>query len=115
MFEHFDFLIILEDDIITFPAFLSYMNKALSFYKDRKTVFSISGHSHAPEKFNVPADYNYDVFASLRLFNWGLATWKDRWAQADWSMGYYEEFMRMPFEKEAFSRGGGGMTWCRCW
>lgn len=106
MFKYTDKLIILEDDIITSPAFLSYMNKALEYYENRKSVFSISGHSHSPEKFQVPTDYAYDVFASPRLFNWGWATWADRWKQADWTMDYYEDFMSKLYEKQAFCRGG---------
>lgn len=99
-------VIVVEDDIITSPAFLSYMSKALEYYKDRKSVFSISGHSHSPERFRVPDDYVYDVFASPRLFNWGWATWRDRWEQADWSFSYYDEFLKHGEEIRAFCRGG---------
>lgn len=99
-------VVVVEDDIITSPAFYSYMCKALNYYKDRKTVFSISGHSHSPSRFVVPEDYGYDVFASPRLFNWGWGTWRDRWEQADWSFSYYEDFMNHPSEKQAFCRGG---------
>lgn len=102
-------VIVVEDDIITSPAFYSYMCKALEYYKDRKTVFSISGHSHSPSKFEVPEDYDYDVFASPRLFNWGWGTWRDRWEQTDWSFSYYEDFMKHPFEQKAFGRGGDDM------
>lgn len=101
-----DSVIVVEDDIITSPAFYSFMCKALEYYKNRKTVFSISGHSHSPSKFEVPADYDYDVFASPRLFNWGWGTWRDRWSQIDWSFGYYDDFIRHPYEKKAFCRGG---------
>ena len=99
-------VVVIEDDIITSPAFYSYMCKALDYYKDRKTVFSISGHSHSPSRFKVPEDYDYDVYASPRLFNWGWGTWRDRWEQADWSFSYYEDFMKHPSEKQAFCRGG---------
>ena len=99
-------IIVVEDDIITSPAFYSYMCKALEYYKDRKTVFSISGHSHSPDRFVVPEDYGYDVYASPRLFNWGWGTWRDRWEQADWTFSYYDSFMQHPFEKQAFCRGG---------
>lgn len=99
-------VIVVEDDIITSPAFYSYMCKALDYYKDRKMVFSISGHSHSPGRFVVPEDYDYDVFASPRLFNWGWGTWRDRWEQADWSFSYYDEFMTHQFEQQAFCRGG---------
>ncbi len=99
-------VIIVEDDIVTSPAFYSYMCKALDYYRNRPTVWSISGHSHSPEKFQVPEDYDYDVFASPRLFNWGWGTWRDRWERTDWSMSYYDELLRHPYEMQAFSRGG---------
>ena len=103
-------VIVVEDDIVTSPAFYQYMCKALNYYKDRKTVFSISGHSHSPSRFQVPDGYPYDVFASPRLFNWGWGTWRDRWEQADWSMSYYDEFMNHPYERQAFNRGGDDMV-----
>ena len=99
-------VIVVEDDIITSPAFISFMSQALEYYKDKKSVFSISGHSHSPLRFQIPDDYPYDVFASPRLFNWGWGTWRDRWEKADWSFSYYDEFMKHPFEQKAFIRGG---------
>lgn len=107
--EH-ESVIVVEDDIITSPAFLSYMNKALAYYKDNKSVHSISGYSHSPMRFRVPFDYEYDVYASPRLFNWGWGTWRDRWERVDWSMSYYDEFMSHPEQIEAFNRGGDDMT-----
>lgn len=107
--EH-ESVIVVEDDIITSPAFVSFMNKALAYYKDNKSVHSISGYSHSPMRFRVPSDYEYDVYASPRLFNWGWGTWRDRWEQVDWSMSYYDEFMHHPEQIEAFNRGGDDMT-----
>lgn len=104
--KDYEAVIVVEDDIVTSPAFLSYMNKALEYYRDRKSVFSISGHSHSPEHFRIPEDYPYDVYASPRLFNWGWGTWRDRWEQADWSFSYYDAFMSHPLEMQAFMRGG---------
>lgn len=106
--EH-ESVIVVEDDIITSPAFLSYMNLALEYYKDNKSVHSISGHSHSPSKFKVPNTYSYDVYASPRLFNWGWGTWRDRWVQVDWSMSYYDAFVNNPAQIEAFNRGGEDM------
>ena len=102
-------VIVVEDDIITSPAFYSYMCKALEYYRNRPTVWSISGHSHSPSKFQVPQDYDYDVYASPRLFNWGWGTWRDRWERTDWTMSYYDEFMKHPYEQQAFTRGGDDM------
>lgn len=99
-------VIVVEDDIITSPAFYAYMCKALNYYRNRPTVWSISGNSPSPEKFQVPEDYEYDVYASPRLFNWGWGTWRDRWERTDWSMSYYDALMRHPYEIQAFNRGG---------
>lgn len=104
--KEYESVIVVEDDIITSPAFYTYMCKALEYYHNRPTVWSISGHSHSPEKFQVPEDYDYDVYASPRLFNWGWGTWRDRWERTDWTMSYYEELLRHPYEMQAFSRGG---------
>lgn len=103
-------VIVLEDDIITSPAFLAYMNTALDVYAKRPTVFSISGHSHSPSKFQIPQEYDYDVFASPRVFNWGWGTWADCWFSTDWSMSYYNSFMNHPYEKMAFNRSGDDMV-----
>lgn len=106
--EH-DTVIVVEDDVITSSAFLAYMYEALDYYRDRKTVFSISGFSYAPDKFTIKEDYSYDVYASPRLFNWGWATWRDRWIQCDWTMSYYPDLMKHPEEITAFCRGGEDM------
>jgi hypothetical protein len=99
-------VIIMEDDIITSPQFLTYMNLSLNYYKDRMAVFSISGHSHSPEKYKIPQDYTYDVYVSPRLFNWGWGTWANRWNQTNWSLDYYNEFAKSKYEVEAFNRCG---------
>ena len=107
--EH-ECVIVIEDDIITSPAFLSYMSKALDYYRNNKSVYSISAYSPSPSYFEIYDTYSYDVFASPRLFNWGWGTWRDRWEQVDWSMTYYNEFMRHSEQIEAFNRGGDDMT-----
>lgn len=69
-------VIVLEDDIVTAPFFLTYMNKALQLYKNEEKVMHISayvpvttGGRKLPETF------------FLHLSNcWGWATWKDSWS-----------------------------------
>lgn len=103
-------VVIIEDDIVTSPAFLTYMNKALDHYKNNMSVHSISGYSPSPGRFEIYDTYSYDVFASPRLFGWGWGTWRDRWFAVDWSMSYYDEFIRNSAQIEAFNRGGDDMT-----
>jgi hypothetical protein len=99
-------IIVLEDDLVTSPAFLTYMNKALCFYQNYKSVFSISGYCLPSKKFSVPIDYKYDVFAGLRNSSWGWATWSDRWNQVDWDLKAYNTIKKNEAIKHAFNRGG---------
>jgi len=99
-------VIVMEDDLITSPAFLMYMNRALDFYINRKSVFSISAYNLPSEKMIIPDDYDYDVYVSLRNGSWGWATWEDRWAQVDWSVEHYNTMLKSKQLQEAFNRGG---------
>ena len=99
-------VIVMEDDLVTSPAFLSYMNDALKFYADRKSVFSISGYNYPANRMPIPEDYQYDTYVSLRNASWGWATWKDRWAQVDWDVKVYEIVKNTPAMKEALNRMG---------
>ncbi|MDP2076962.1 MAG: glycosyltransferase [Sulfuricurvum sp.] len=66
--------IILEDDLVTSPYFLKYMNKALEEYKDEQQVWHISGWNY-PTHFDTAEDtYFYRIMDC-----WGWATWSDRW------------------------------------
>jgi len=104
--KQFGRVIVLEDDLITSPAFLTYMNNALEYYENRKSVFSISGYTMPPKMLQIPADYEYDVFVSLRNDSWGWATWEDRWNQIDWDVTLYPAILSNSYMQEAFNRGG---------
>jgi hypothetical protein len=67
-------VIVLEDDMITSPYFLTYMNQALDKYANEFHVWHISG-------WNYPIAHKDlgDAFF-WRLMNcWGWGTWADRW------------------------------------
>ena len=67
-------VIVLEDDLVTSPYFLKFMNEALEFYKDELKVWHVSGWNYP-----IKTDGLGDVFL-WRLMNcWGWATWKNRW------------------------------------
>ena len=66
-------IIVLEDDNLTSPYFLKYMNDALKLYSNNQKVASISGYSYPI--INRKKDYYF-----LRLADsWGWATWKRSW------------------------------------
>lgn len=87
-----DTVIVLEDDLVTHPDTLDYFNRCLERYRDYAGIFSISGYSYPPGVMEIPAGYEYDVYAIPRMQCWGWATWRDRWARADWSMADFEAF-----------------------
>ena len=107
-------VIVLEDDLLTSPYFLNYMNTALDKYDSYPSVFTISANRPPVNKMAIPADYEYDVFVSLRPFSTGWATWKDKWEKIDWSLDYLDEFLKHPEQIRAFNRGGDDMTYMLC-
>ena len=64
--------IVLEDDIITSPYFLQYMNDGLNFYKNNKDVFSLSS-------LNFFDNTVGETFFSEIADCWGFAIWKRSW------------------------------------
>ena len=106
--------IILEDDLLTSPYFLKYMNTALDKYESYPAVFSISANRPPVNKMAIQEDYPYDVFVSLRSYSTGWATWKEKWNRIDWSLDYLEDFLQHPELIEAFNRGGDDMTEMLC-
>ena len=67
-------VIVLEDDIVTSPYFLNFMNKALDYYAEHKNVWHVSGWNY-PIHDEVQQDYFF-----MHVMNcWGWGTWKDRW------------------------------------
>ena len=67
-------VIVLEDDIVTSPEFLTFMNTALDYYENNKKVWHISGWNYP-----IVPDGLDDVFFWRVMNCWGWATWEDRW------------------------------------
>lgn len=100
MKEH-EKVIVLEDDLLTSPNFLLYMNSALDFYENNNQVFSISGYS-----YNVPLlrkNWPKDFYVTYRSSSWGWASWKNRWETIDWEVKGFQDFLSQPKEIKRFS------------
>lgn len=82
--------IIMEDDLISTPDFLAYMNDALTTFEENPLVFSVSGYSFG---IGAVASYPQDAALVFRASSLGWATWKDRWEQVDWKVSDFAEFM----------------------
>ncbi len=67
-------IIVLEDDIVTSPYFLKYMNEALNRYEDEERVMDISGYMVPIKTDGLP-----DTFFLKLAACWGWATWKRAW------------------------------------
>jgi hypothetical protein len=71
--DKFDSVIVVEDDLVTSPFFLRYMNDALDLYKDEIEVISVHGYIW-PVKKKLP-----DTFFLRGADCWGWGTWKRAW------------------------------------
>ncbi|WP_205692199.1 glycosyltransferase [Cellulophaga sp. Z1A5H] len=105
--EQSETVIVLEDDLLTTPNFLMYMNKALSKYTAEEKVFSISGYS-----FDLRTkDQNPNTTYLLnRGWSWGWATWRDRWDKVDWEVASYPNFSENKKERREFAKGGSDLN-----
>ena len=72
VFETHDRIIVLEDDIVTSPYYLQYMNQAFELYKDVSRVMHVAGFTNLSL-----ADTPF--YFTPHMSGWGWGTWKDRW------------------------------------
>jgi hypothetical protein len=66
-------IIVLEDDLLTSPFFLKYINTALDLYEEETDVISVHGYLY-PLKVRVP-----DTFFIRGADCWGWGTWQRGW------------------------------------
>jgi len=72
----YGYVIVLEDDLVTTPFFLRYMNDALELYKGNNEVISIHGFQYPlKDSQNLP-----DTFLIKGADCWGWATWARGWS-----------------------------------
>lgn len=100
-------IIVLEDDLVVAPDFLTFMNTALEAYRDRSDIWSISGYTP-----NLKEIEQYDkngVFLVPRAQCWGWATWNDRWETVDWEVSDFNYLARNKKRRIAFDMGGNDL------
>jgi glycosyltransferase involved in cell wall biosynthesis len=107
LFEKSGRMIAVEDDLVTAPDFLNFMNCALARYADEAGIYSVSGFNFP---FEIPDVYPYDAYCSYRGMSWGWGTWKDRWELADWSVSDFGEFWADKGQRQSFNRGGEDLS-----
>lgn len=75
VFKENDAVIVLEDDCVPMPNFISFMIQCFEKYENNQKVYSVSGYSWPIEVTKG----SYDVYGCGRISSWGWGTWKDRW------------------------------------
>ena len=82
VFEQHDTIIVLEDDIITSPHFLQFMNDAFHIYKDNQRVMHVGGFTRIQEttsSFPPEGELGGCLYFTPFMSGWGWGTWRDRW------------------------------------
>ena len=100
-------IIVLEDDLVTSPYFLKYMNDALDFYELKKNVISIHGYIYPLKNTeNLP-----ETFFIRGADCWGWATWQRGWQlfEADGNK-LLKELQEKKLQKQADLNGSYGYT-----
>lgn len=68
-------VIVVEDDLVTSPWFLAFLNAGLDRYADEERVISICGYAY-PSDVSLPPSYFLPG-----AHCWGWATWRRGWAE----------------------------------
>lgn len=105
LLRRFGKVIFLEEDVVTAPGFLTFMNQALDKYERNDRIFSIAGYC---PPIKIPADYPHDVFLLRRCHASGLGIWKDRFDSIRYiTADEYEQFAADKRRVREFVKGGG--------
>jgi len=91
-------IIVLEDDLITSPWFLKYMNDGLLDYQNEQNVYSVNGYM-VPIKFE-----QIDTFLNpLGTCSWGWATWANKWKIFKYEIPEKEYIYKNKFLRNRFN------------
>lgn len=72
--KEFGRVIVIEDDIIVSPAFISFMLEALDMYEDTPNIFQVAGFTFSANRLSKG-----DSFLIPLTSSWGWATWQRAW------------------------------------
>lgn len=82
LFQDFESVIVLEDDLIASRDFLKYMVQSLTLFKNDLSIGTVAGFREGYFPFFLKSD----LVAAKRQCCWGWATWKDRWDKVEWDI-----------------------------
>lgn len=99
-------VIVLEDDLITAPDFLVFMNESLNYYKNDESIWSVTGYTLPLKGLKELED---DVYLSYRACSWAWGTWNNRWKTVDWEVKDFTKLCRDKKMQRQLNRGGREM------
>ena len=113
VFQTHDRIIVLEDDILTSPYYLQYMNQAFDLYADIPKVMHVAGFTNlALTTTETGKEKNAQhvgwFYFTPHMSGWGWGTWRDRWQQHFIHYKTREEALRgmIPEDLDAIQYGG---------
>jgi hypothetical protein len=101
MLAEYETVIVLEDDLLTSPFFLCYMNEALARYRDDPRVWCVHGYPF-PVRAHLP-----ETFFLRGAECWGWATWRRAWQGFQEDEGILLSALREKDLVRAFNLDGG--------
>lgn len=75
VFDRSATVIVLEDDIVTSPYFLEYMNEAFRLYESDEKVMHVSGFTN----LDLPQPEFPEFYFTPHMSGWGWGTWREKW------------------------------------
>ncbi len=84
--EKYGRVIVLEDDLVTSPNFLAFMNDALMRYENENRVMQVAGYM-----FPMDLKIREDALLLPFISSWGWATWQRAWRHFDADANDYEK------------------------
>ncbi len=90
IFDNEEEAIVIEEDVVTCPAFYDYMDTLIEKYRDNKKIWILSGNNATPQ-YN-PENLSYFPSRFAEIYGW--ASWGDRWHSLDREMKQWPKFRK---------------------
>lgn len=98
--------IFLEDDLVTSPFFLQYINEGLELYKDNNNITAICGYTPPIE---MPSNYSHDTFLDPTFSSWGFGMWKNRYDNIEIPIRGFQSFIEDEHQRKEFLKLGSSL------
>lgn len=106
-------MIMIEDDDVPSPFFLSYVNECLVKFADNPKIWSVCGYVSTDEIPYIETDD--DVYLLNRPSSWGFGTWKRCWDKVIWDIDVLQGIFKHKEVARKFNKWGGSYHYCFMW